>query len=162
MEFLTLKQLTLNPAGYLVSTVTNLPVTHESFVKQQKNAEYFVKLADAIKDKNFKHVSVDDLQSIKKSVLASLTNDKTVYVNAPSKPTNKIADELAAFALEFDAYYDQTATVEQINRLMNEFNTINDVEKVGDYFTQGVVKLNKIYTIEEILVAAKIQVEKLN
>jgi hypothetical protein len=44
---------------------------------------------------------------------------------------------------------------------MNQFNKINDVEQVGDYFSEGLVKLNKIYTIEEILAAVKIQVEKL-
>lgn len=161
MEFLKSNELKLNAAGYLVSTVSTKPVNHEAFVNQQKKAEYFVKLADAIKDKNFTAGKVDNLAAIKAEVLASLQQGKRSYVATPVEPKNNIVEELAAFALKFDSYHDEVATVEQINTLMNEFNTIQDVETVGDYFTEGVVKLNHIYTIEDILAAAKIQVEKL-
>ena len=38
---------------------------------------------------------------------------------------------------------------------MNEFNSIADIESVGDYFTEGLVKLNKIYSISEIQFAVE-------
>jgi hypothetical protein len=161
MEFLKSNELSLNPAGYLVSNASKKPVIHSEFVAQQMKAEYFVKLADAIKDKNFTPNLGDNLSAIKSEVLASLQQGKRSYVETPAEPKNKIVDELAAFALKFDSYHDEVATSEQINSLMNEFNTISDVESVGDYFTEGVVKLNHIYTIKDILAAAKIQVAKL-
>jgi FMN phosphatase YigB (HAD superfamily) len=43
----------------------------------------------------------------------------------------------------------------------NEYNKIDDVESVGDYFSEGVVKLNAIYNIKTILAAVKITAEKL-
>ncbi len=45
---------------------------------------------------------------------------------------------------------------------MQTFNAINGVQSVGDYFSEGLVKLNKIYTIEEILAAIQINIEKIN
>ena len=162
MEFLKSSELELNPAGYLVSTVSNKPVTHTEFVAQQKSAEYVVKLADAISGKKFVADKVDDLAAIKKEVLDSINKTaKRSYVDAPVKPTNDINDQLVQFALDFVKYEDTSVQTEKINEFMQQFNVIDNVESVGEYFTEGLVKLAKIYTIEEILAAVKIHVEKL-
>ena len=63
--------------------------------------------------------------------------------------------------LYFDKYEDEKITTDKVNEFMNEFNVINDVETVGDYFSEGVVKLNKIYTVADILAAVKSNVAKL-
>lgn len=161
MEFLTAKQLELNAAGYLISKESKKPVNHEAFVKQQKAAEYIVKLAEAIKDKNFKCGKVDNLQSIKAEVLAAINDTAKSYVSAPSKPTSKVQDELVKYALDFVNYEDSKVETARINEIMNEYNKIDDVESVGDYFSEGVVKLNAIYNIKTILAAVKITAEKL-
>jgi hypothetical protein len=44
---------------------------------------------------------------------------------------------------------------------MNEYNVINDVEQVGEYFSEGVVKLKALYSIKTILAAVKITADKL-
>ena len=162
MDFLTSKNLVLNPAGYLISKETKKPVTHSDFVAQQKAAEYIVKLADAIKDKNFKSGKVDNLDEIKASIMASI-NAKNIkeYVATPSKPTCKAKDDLVKFALDFVNFEDNKAEAEQINKLMSQFETIEAVESVGDYFSEGLVKLSKIYTIAEILAAVKINADKM-
>ncbi len=162
MEFLTSENLSLNPAGYLINSTTNKPVTHSDFVSQQKNAEYIVKLADAIKNKNFTCDKVDNLEEIKANVLASI-NAKNVkeYISAPSKPVSKANEELVKFALDFATYEEDKSKVETINKLMAQFDSIEAVESVGDYFSEGLVKLNKIYSIDEILAAVKINTEKL-
>jgi hypothetical protein len=162
MEFLTSKDLKLNAAGYLVSSTSNKPVNHESFVAQQKSAEYVVKLAEAIKGKNFKTGKVDSLDEIKKAVLDSInkTNTKT-YVNAPTKPTSKVQDELTELALAFVQYDEKKDEVSQINQMMAQFSAIDAVESVGDYFSEGLTKLNAIYSVEEILAAVTANVEKL-
>jgi len=163
MEFLTSKNLSLNKAGYLVSTESKKPVTHVNFVNQQKAAHYLVSLAEAIKDKNFVVGQIDNLAAIKAEVVKSI-NEATVvqYATAPAQPTSKVLDELIKYATDFDSYHDGVEDADKINSIMNQFNSINDVESVGEYFSEGLVKLSKIYTIKEILAAAKIQVEKLN
>lgn len=161
MEFLTAKQLELNAAGYLISKDSKKPVTHVNFVKQQQSAEYIVKFAEAIKDKNFTANKVDNLQAIKASVMAAINNTAKSYVSAPSKPTSKVQDELVKYALDFVNYEDSKIETSKMNEIMNEFNKIDDVESVGDYFSEGVVKLNAIYSIKQILAAVKITADKL-
>jgi len=159
MEFLKQSELSLNPANYLVAN--GKPVNHTAFVMQQRNAEYIVKLAEAVKGKTFKASKLDDLQAIKAQVKASLNQDKREYVGAPVKPTSKVNDEMVEFALNFAKFEDEKGKVAQINEFMQQFNAIQDVESVGDYFSEGVVKLNKLYTIAEILEAVKTNVEVL-
>jgi len=161
MEFLTAKQLELNAAGYLISKESKKPVNHVDYVKQQQSAEYLVKFAEAIKDKNFTASKVDNLQEIKASVIAAINDTAKSYVSAPSKPTSKVQDELVKYALDFVNYEDSKVEVSKMNEVMNEFNKIDDVESVGDYFSEGVVKLNAIYSIKQILAAVKITSEKL-
>ena len=162
MEFLTSKDLSLNAANYLISSSSKKPVAHLEFVRQQQAAEYLVKLAEAIKDKTFTASKVDNLAAIKAEVLRSIKEVTVVqYATAPTEPTSALLDELVKYAEDFDSYHDTKVSVSKINEFMNQFNKINDVEQVGDYFSEGLVKLNKIYTIEEILAAVKIQVEKL-
>jgi hypothetical protein len=152
MEFLKAKELKLNEAGYLVSAVTGKPINNNSYYKQQKAAEYVVKLAEKIKDKNFKQVNVDCLDQVKKELTEELsTRQSYVYVNQPSEPKSKVFDDLVNYALKFSSFEDEKLKTNQINENMNEFNTIYDVENVGEYFNQEIVKLNKIYTIKEIL-----------
>lgn len=161
MEFLTAKQLELNAAGYLISKDSKKPVNHVDFVKQQKSAEYIVKFAEAIKDKNFTASEVDNLQEIKASVMAAINDTAKSYVSEPAKPTSKVKDELVKYALDFVNYEDSKVEASKINEIMNEYNKIDDVESVGDYFSEGVVKLNAIYSIKQILAAVKITAEKL-
>ena len=145
MEFLKLEELKLNAAGYLVSAMSGKPVNNQMFVEQQRNAEYIVKLAVAIKNANFTPNKIDDLESIKAEVRASMTSSVRTYVTAPSKPVSQVNEELIKFALDFNAYEDVKLQTEKINTFMNQFNTIKDTEEVGDYFTEGVVKLSQIY-----------------
>jgi len=161
-EFLKSSELTLNPANYLVSKKTEKPVTHTAFVEQQKRAHYVVKLAEALEGKNFKACKVDDLDAIVKQVQAEIdAADVKNYVAAPSKPTSAVQEELVKFALDFASYEGDKEKVNKINTFMQSFNAIAGVEEVGDYFSEGLVKLNKIYTIEEILAAVIINIEKI-
>lgn len=163
MQFLKSSELSLNPANYLINKKTGNPVApiNAQFIIQQQNAEYIVKLADAIKDKTFSVGKIDDLEAIKASVRASMFNDTKTYVESPKKPVSKVNDELVKFALDFDKYNDEKTKTDKINEFMQSFNSIKDVEEVGEYFSESVVKLSKIYTIKEILAAVEIHVEKL-
>jgi len=163
MNFLKLSEVTLNPAGYLVATEANKPVNHKEFVEQQKRAHYVCLLAEAIKDKNFKACKVDDLDAITKQVQAEIDSTSVMsYVTAPTKPISAVNEELVKFALDFASYEDVKVQTEKINTFMQTFNAVRGVEEVGDYFSEGLVKLSKIYSIAEILEAVKINIEKIN
>lgn len=162
MEFLKASELSLNPANYLISTKTEKPVTHNAFVMQQRSAEYVVKLAEAIKDKNFTPGKVDDLNAIKQQVLNSINSANTrEYASIPKEPVSKVHAELTQHALDFASFLKKKEKTNVVNELMNQYNKIDDVEKVGEYFQEDLVQLNKIYTIKEILAAVKITTEKL-
>lgn len=162
MEFLTVSQLELNKAGYLISKETKKPVNHVEFVKQQKVAEFTIKFAETIKDKTFKCGKIDNIEEIKTSVLATI-NSKNLkeYVTTPIKPTSKVNDEMVKYALDFVAFEESKSDIEKLNLLMAEFDVIDAIETVGDYFTEGLTKLNAIYSIEEVLTAMKVTTEKL-
>ena len=139
MEFLKLSELSLNSANYLIGK-SGKPVNHLAFVEQQAKAHYVVSLAAATKGKVFKCGKLDDLDAIKAEVKAAIGN----------------------IALNFAKFEDEKGKVEQINLFMQEFNAISDVESVGDYFSEGVVKVAKLYTIDEILKAVKANIEILS
>lgn len=151
MQFLKSTDLSLNPAKYLVAN--DKPVTHAAFVEQQRRAEYIVRLSEAITGKTFKAGKLDNLEEIKAAVRKAMNGSATTYVDAPKKPTSPVKEELTKFALDFHNYEGEKARTEQINNFMQQFNAINDVEMVGDYFSEGVVKLSRIYTTAEILAA---------
>jgi len=163
MEFLTLKDLKLNPAGYLISATTNKPVTNTGFIRAQEAAAYACELASAIKDKNFKINQVDDLERIKKEVKELILNKKeTTFFELPEKPKSKVNEELVEYALKFVDFQNESDKVNQLNKMMEPFKEINEVETIGDYFVEGLVKLHKLYTIEDIKKALEITVNKLD
>lgn len=161
MEFLKSTDLELNSANYLVSKASKKPVNHAAFVEQQRQAEYIVKLADAIKGKTFTVNKVDSLEAIKASVRSAISGTAKQYVTDPTKPVSAVNEELIKFALDFNNYEDTKVVNAKINEFMNQFNSINDVETVGEYFSEGVVKLNNLYTIDQILAAVKSNVATL-
>lgn len=162
MEFLKSEDLELNSAKYLVSKKTGKPVKHSMFVKEQEGAEYLTKLVDAMEGKNFKQTKVDNLNDIKAQVVKSMSESSVrEYVKNGKAPVSKTIEDLTDFAMKFSAYHDDVDKNSSINAIMNEYNKIDDVEKVGDYFAEGIVKLNKIYSTKEILAAAQAYITKI-
>lgn len=162
MEFLKLNDLELNPAKYLIAKKSQKPVTHAVFVTQQQSAHYIVSLADAIKGKTFKASKTDNLDAIKAEVRAAIDAKNTrEYVAAPTKPVSKVNDELVQFALDYANFKTDESKAKELNKIMAEFDAIDGVESVGDYFSEGLIKLNKIYSTEEILAAVKATAEVL-
>lgn len=153
-NFLTASQLVLNKAGYLTDG-TN-PVTHPVWVEQQQKAHYIVSLAKALEGKTFKAAKLDDLEAIKASVRKTIAEAAIVeFVASPSKPVSAVNEEMVKYALDFANFEKEKSNVAQINEFMQQFNQIYAVEQTGDYFFEGLVKLQKIYTVNEILEAVK-------
>lgn len=162
MEFLTLNDLELNKAKYLISKTSKKPVTNVGFIAAQQAADYTVRLAEAIKGKKFTSDKLDDLNAIKAEVRAAIAAKAVKeHVTAPTKPVSKVNDEMVQFALDFVNFKTEESKVAKLNEIMAEFDAIDDVENNGDYFSEGLVKLNKIYTISEVLTAVKATAEVL-
>jgi len=159
MEFLKSSGLALNPAGYLISSETNKPVNHMSFVKAQYQADYLVRLASAIKGKTFTHSKLDDLEAIKDEVRKAMNNTNMSYGTAPVKPVGDLTSKLADEAMAFVNFDKTQSKFNQINEFMQQFNSIRGVEECGDYFFEGVVKLNKIHSISDIQSAVEATID---
>jgi hypothetical protein len=153
-QFLTTKELSLNPAGYLVAN--GKPVTHAEFVVAQQKAEFTVRVAEAIKGKNFKSGNVDSLTAIMEEVRRTLSSTASVsYVETPTKPVGTLTSKLAEEAEAFVNFDKAKSRVSEVNNAMQEFNAIQAIETTGDYFSEGLVKLNNIYTIAQIQTAVE-------
>ena len=160
MEFLKLVDVKLNEAGYLVSVKTDKPVNNEAFVDAQNEAHLFVSIANECKGKKFKAAEVSVFASIVDKVKKSLSEEAVYeYETAPKKPDLSIADKIAAEGVAFAEFEGKQSKASKVNKLLAQFEAIRKTEQVGEYFVEGVVNLKKLYSIDDLVTAAKIIVD---
>jgi hypothetical protein len=148
--------------GYLSNGEEMAPVTHEAFIAAQKRAEYICTFATLAKGKDFKGKEADSLDDLKKKVAEALATKDTEFVTAPAKVTQELTDKLAAEAKAFMSFTDETTKVKKINKFLQEFNILKEFEEVGLFFEDGIVKLNKIYTLEEVVTSVQAVIDLLD
>ena len=80
-----------------------------------------------------------NLQAKSAQIVASISNmrDELITLNASIEDVRTKNQE-------------EMGTVSRLNEFMQKFNVINEFEEHGLFFGQGIVKLNKIYTIKDI------------
>lgn len=162
MEFIKSGELQLINGGYLATKEETL-VTHPEFVAAQESAHYLVTLASAFEKKDFVGKKADSVEDTIQEVVDQLNNASAVkYDTEVKEPKRKITDSLAKEALAWIEYQKDSANSEELNNDMQAFNIINDFEQVGLYFSKGMSKLTRIYTIAEILTAAKLVSKTVN
>ena len=160
MEFLKLVDVKLNAAGYLVSTQTDKPVNNEAFVKAQNEAHLFVSIANECKGKKFKADAVSVFTGIVDKVKKSLSEETVYeYETAPKKPALTISDKIAAEGVAFAEFEGKQSKASKVNKLLAQFEAIRKTEQVGEYFEEGVVNLKKLYSIDDLVTAARIIVD---
>ena len=160
MEFLKLVDVKLNEAGYLVSVKTDKPVNNEAFVNAQNEAHLFVSIANECKGKKFKADAVSVFANIVDKVKKSLSEEAVYeYETAPKKPDLSIADKIAAEGVAFAEFEGKRSKASKVNRLLAQFEAIRKTEQVGEYFEEGVVNLKKLYSIDDLVTAARIIVD---
>jgi len=153
-EFLKKDQLQLINGGYL-SNRNEEPVINEEFVKAQKHAEYIITYAELAKTKDFTGRVPDSLESLKLETLSKLQERDTKYVKDPEMKKRPLNTQLAEEAMSFVSHQKIVDENKKINTFLQQFNVINEFEEFGLFFDQGIVKLNKIYTIKEVTKAVK-------
>lgn len=149
-KFIKKADLQLINGGYL-SHKDETPVTNTTFVAAQRRAEFIVEFAKACKGKTFKDTPGASLDAVRAEVMAKLEGAaKKEFFDMPKKTVSDITEKLKKEALAFTKNQEEIGTVSRLNEFMQEFNIINEFEEYGLFFGQGIVKLNKIYTIKDI------------
>ena len=154
--FLKAGAVSLMNGGYLSQTEGEAPVTHAEFVTAQEQAAYVVRFAEMAKGKTFTATPVVDLAAFTADVQAAIAKDNSgtvKYVKAGDKPVSKLTDELKDEALAFLKFKETEGSSDRINDFLQKFNVLNDFESHGLFFEQGIVKLSRIYTMDEIKAA---------
>jgi len=148
--FLKNNELQLINGGYLSDSQGN-PVFNEAFVKAQQHAEYIVTFATLAKGKDFKGKQADTLSSLKAEVQQYINDQRpTVFIEKPKDVKRPVSESLAKEALAFINFQETSNKVDKVNNFLQQFTVLHDFETFGLFFTQGIVKLNKIYTVAEI------------
>lgn len=148
-------ELELKNGGYLVIGKTETPIFNENFVAVQKHAEWVVTFAEKAKGKDFIGKQADSIADVKAEVLKALSKSNVEYVKAPKEVKRELIDKLQEEALAFIKFHGETSKTEKINKFLQQFNVIKEYEDFGLYFEENICKLNKIYTIKEIVKAVK-------
>lgn len=147
--FVAKGEATLNKGGYLVNT-QGQPVNHIEFVEAQTKAHRVVTLAELAKGKTFETVQGYSKAQLMADLNEALSVKNYNYVEMPKEPVRTINNQLAAEALDFMKYGKEKQTAERVNEYMQVFNVLSDYEDFGLYFTEGLVKMTKVYTLAEI------------
>lgn len=153
-QFIKNTELSLQNGGYLCNAKGE-PVSNEAFVQAQKAAEYVCTFAEMAKTKNFKQNKVDSLSDLKAEVLAVLNNKTVKFIAEPTPVKRELTDKLAEEAMSFINFQQNVSKTQQVNEYLQQFTILKEFEDFGLFFDQGVVKLNKLYTIEEVINAVE-------
>lgn len=154
-KFLKSTEVQLVSGGYLSHGEGVNPINNEEFVKAQKHAEYIVTFAKLSEGKDFKGKKADSIADLKAAVAKELATKDTEYVLAPKEVKRKLTDQLAEEAKAWMKFEDETSNVKKINTFLQQFNIVKEFEDFGLFFDDGIVKLNKLYTMEDIVSSVK-------
>ena len=153
--FVKKDELMLKNGGYVVTGKNETPVYNADFIAVQKHAEWVITFAEKAKDKDFVGKQADNIADVVAETFKALSKSDVEYVKAPKEVKRELTDKLQAEALAFIKFNGETSKTEKINKFLQQFNIVKEYEEFGLYFEENICKLNKIYTIEEIVKAVK-------
>ena len=155
-NFKTVKEVVIAKGGYLADAKSNKPVSNKDFVHAQLRAHRLVSIAAKMKGKNFKATKIHSIHAIVKEVEAELSATRTEeFVSVPKVKKGKLTQQLADEAAAFVNGAVEANKAKNLNNKLQEFIVINDFETTGLFFTSKISKLEKIYTMKEIIAAAE-------
>lgn len=147
--FVKSSELSLLNGGYLMSN--NQPVTNNEFVEAQRKAHFYNKLAENVAGKNFKNNPIESFESIYAKTLAEINSTKKIELVKKVNVEMPLGDELIKEAKSWEESQVYNNKADKINTIITEeFSSIVDFEEFGLFFESGIIKLERIYTIDEI------------
>lgn len=151
--FVKKDELMLVNGGYVVAGENETPVYNEEFIAVQRHAEWVVTFAEKARGKDFIGKQADSIEDVRRATREALSNKDIEYVSIPKAPKMELTNKLQKEALDFIMNSGEVSKAKAINNFLQQFNILNDFEKFGLYFTEDIVKLNKIYTMDEVIKA---------
>jgi hypothetical protein len=149
-QFLKVSEVQLVNGGYL-SNADSKPVFNAAFVDAQKHAEYIITFAAKAKGLDFVGKKPASLADLEKDVRAALTEKENKFVSGPEAPVREITTNLANEAMAFMSFQTNSSKTDKINSFLQQFSILHEFEEFGLFFEEDIVKLNKIYTMEEVV-----------
>lgn len=150
-KFLKSNEIQLLNGGYL-SDMDKNPIYNKSLVDCLKHAEYVVTFANLAKGKDFKGKKADSIEDLKKELNDLLfSKNVTEFVKKPTSVERPITAQLKEEAMSFLNFHTETEKVDKINKFLQQFNVLKEFEDFGLFFEDEIVKLNKIYTLQEVV-----------
>ena len=152
MQFLKSNEIQL-VKGYLVNK-EEVPVFNQTFARLQIDAEEVIELVKELKGKDLSgrpETSISKvLSDVRNKIEKRTTRDYRTSVESPISP---VTDSLKNEALEWIGHQHKVEAQDYINKDMQHFNYLVQFEEIGLHFDPGTIRLNKLYTIKEILEA---------
>jgi len=149
-QFLKATEVQLVNGGYL-SNKEGKPVFNQDFVNAQRHAEYVVTFAQLARTKDFKGKKADSLADLESEVNQMLKAKQKTFVAKPTAVEKTLTHQLAQEALAFMTFEENSGKVDKINTFLQQFAVLDEFETFGLFFGEDIVKLNKIYTMEEVV-----------
>jgi len=153
--FVKNSELTLVNGGYVVTGEKQTPVFNEDFIAVQKHAEWVVTFAEKAKGKDFVGKEADSIADVEAEVIKALSKSDVEYVSSPKKVKGELTEKLQEEAMAFIKFNSESSKTDKINKFLQQFNKLQEFEEFGLYFEEDICKLNKIYTIKEVVTAVK-------
>ena len=161
-KFVKAGEAQLLNGGYLSDKDGN-PITNAEFIAAQKQAEYVITFAKHAKNKDFVGKKADSLSECRSAVLKELEEkNKVEFIAKPEKVKKELSDKLADEALAFMNWQDKSSKIDKMNKFLTDFTVLKDYEEFGLFFSEGIVKLNKIYKLEEVTKAVQETIDLLS
>lgn len=161
-QFIKNKALQLVNGGYL-SNLDGNPVFNQEFYIAQQHAEYIVTFATMAKGKDFVGKKADSIEGLKTEVIEFLNKNKSIsFIEKPKEVKKPTHEKLASEALAFINFQEDTSKTEKINNFLQQFTVLKEFEDFGLFFDEDIVKLNKIYTMQEVIDAVTETIDFLN
>jgi len=157
MIFVKKEELALVNGGYLTAKAEEVPVNHEEFVKIQTEAHYLVNLASKVKETDFTTKVVKTFAEVVLEVKTLMDDEKRTYVTKPSLAATPLQDGLKDEAMNWLKSQGEGSKADKLNSVLQKYNLLAEFEEFGLYFnTDKIVKLKKIYTLQEIVDAVTV------
>ena len=161
-QFLKKDELQLVNGGYL-SNKEEKPVNNYEFVQAQRTAEYIITFAGLAKDKDFKGTKADSISEVRAEAMKMVDRSRAVeFVSKPKEVKRPTIDKLADEAMAFMDFQKDSSRIDKVNNFLQQFAILKEFEEFGLFFEEDIVKLNKIYTLKEVVDAVNETIDLLD
>ena len=160
--FVKATELKLTNGGYL--TVDGKPMYNYEFVNAQERVAELALYIEAAKGETLKDTkaTLDYDKLLTKVEALKAAKKTTTFVEAKKLPKQTLQAKLHKEAMEFINATTENEKIDALNKSLQEFQVIKDFEDFGLYFSDGIIKLEKIYTLAETIEIVKKSIEILS